>query len=51
MKKHAPNIYGKLQVKGRGDAVIRAYDLGILRAEDRETPPPTDSGGGERDLG
>ena len=40
VKKHAQNIYGKLQAKGRRDAVIRAYSLGILRAEARRTPGP-----------
>jgi len=40
VKKHAQNIYGKLQAKGRRDAVIRAYALGILRAEARRTPGP-----------
>ena len=40
VKKHAQNIYGKLQAKGRRDAVIRAYALGILRAEARQTPRP-----------
>ena len=39
VKRHATNIYSKLQVTGREDAVLRAYDLGVLRAEDRETPP------------
>jgi DNA-binding CsgD family transcriptional regulator len=39
VKQHAANIHSKLQVKGRRDAVSRAYDLGLLRAEDRETPP------------
>jgi LuxR family maltose regulon positive regulatory protein len=38
VKRHATNIYRKLQVTGREDAVLRAYDLGVLRAEDRETP-------------
>jgi LuxR family maltose regulon positive regulatory protein len=38
VKKHAVNIYGKLQVKGRREAVIRAYELGILRAEARRAP-------------
>jgi LuxR family maltose regulon positive regulatory protein len=38
VKKHAANIYGKLNAKGRRHAVIRAHDLGILRAEDRRTP-------------
>jgi LuxR family maltose regulon positive regulatory protein len=40
VKKHAQNIYGKLQANGRRDAVIRAYALGILRAEARQTPRP-----------
>jgi LuxR family maltose regulon positive regulatory protein len=40
VKKHAVNIYGKLQAKGRRDAVIRAYALGILQAEVRRTPRP-----------
>jgi len=40
VKKHAQNIYSKLQAKGRRDAVIRAYALGILRAEARRTPRP-----------
>ena len=39
VKRHATNIYSKLQVTGREDAVLRAYDLGVLRPEDRETPP------------
>jgi len=39
VKRHATNIYRKLQVKGRGDAVLRAYDLGFLLAEDRKTAP------------
>jgi LuxR family maltose regulon positive regulatory protein len=40
VKKHAQNIYGKLQAHGRRDAVIRAYALGILRPEARRTPRP-----------
>jgi len=40
VKKHAVNIYGKLQARGRRDAVIRAYALGVLRAEARRTPRP-----------
>jgi LuxR family transcriptional regulator, maltose regulon positive regulatory protein len=39
VKRHATNIYRKLRVSGRRDAVLRAYDLGFLRAENRETPP------------
>jgi len=35
VKRHAANIYGKLEVKGRRQAVIRAYELGILHAEAR----------------
>jgi DNA-binding CsgD family transcriptional regulator len=38
VKRHAANIYGKLDVKGRRDASIRAYELGILRAEARPMP-------------
>jgi LuxR family transcriptional regulator, maltose regulon positive regulatory protein len=38
VKQHAMNVYSKLQVTGRRDAVSRAYELGLLRAEDRETP-------------
>ena len=40
VKRYAANISRKLQVTGQEDAVLRAYDLGILRAEDRETPLP-----------
>jgi DNA-binding CsgD family transcriptional regulator len=40
VKKHAANIYGKLNVKGRRDAVIRAHDLGILSA-DAHWPSPS----------
>ena len=39
VKRHATNLSSKLQVTSRGDAVLRAYDLGFLRADDRETPP------------
>jgi DNA-binding NarL/FixJ family response regulator len=39
VERHATNIYRKLQATGLEDAVLRAYDLGVLRAEDRETPP------------
>jgi LuxR family maltose regulon positive regulatory protein len=38
VKKHAANIYSKLQVKGRREAVVRAYELGILRADARRAP-------------
>jgi LuxR family maltose regulon positive regulatory protein len=40
VKKHTQNIYGKLQVTGRRDAVIRAYALGILQAANRPMPQP-----------
>jgi LuxR family transcriptional regulator, maltose regulon positive regulatory protein len=39
VRRHATNVYSKLRVTGRRDAVLRAYDLGFLRAEDRETRP------------
>jgi len=39
VKRHATNLYSKLQVTDGRDAVLRAYDLGFLRAEDRETAP------------
>jgi ATP/maltotriose-dependent transcriptional regulator MalT len=35
VRQHVANLYSKLQVKGQGDAMSRAYDLGILSAEDR----------------
>jgi ATP/maltotriose-dependent transcriptional regulator MalT len=38
VKTHAANIYGKLEVRSRRDAVTRAYDLGILRAETHRVP-------------
>jgi LuxR family maltose regulon positive regulatory protein len=38
VKKHAVNIYGKLQVTGRRDAVARAYAIGLLKVEDRRPP-------------
>jgi len=38
VKKHAASIYSKLEAKGRREAVARAYDLGILRAETRRAP-------------
>jgi LuxR family maltose regulon positive regulatory protein len=40
VKRHIKNIYDKLQVKGRRDDAIRAYDLGSPRAGNGETPPP-----------
>jgi LuxR family maltose regulon positive regulatory protein len=39
VKKHAANIYGKLQVSGRRDAVARARALGLIREESRPPAP------------
>jgi LuxR family maltose regulon positive regulatory protein len=38
IKTHARNIYAKLRVRGRGQAVIQARELGLLR---RSEGPPT----------
>jgi LuxR family maltose regulon positive regulatory protein len=38
VKKHTANIYTKLQVTGRRDAVARAYALGLLTEDDLRPP-------------
>jgi LuxR family maltose regulon positive regulatory protein len=38
VKKHAASIYSKLEAKGRRDAVTRAHDLGVLRAQAHRMP-------------